>query len=72
MWHAWEIRNACKILVGNPEGKRRFIRRRRKCEYNIRTGLRGIGWEGVHGVHLAQDTEQWRALVNTAINLGVS
>jgi hypothetical protein len=36
---------------------------------NIRLDLRGIGWEGVDGMHLAQEREQWRALVDTAMNL---
>jgi hypothetical protein len=31
--------------------------------------LREIGWEGVH---LAQDMDQWQAVVNTVINLKVS
>jgi len=33
--------------------------------------LREPGWEGVDWVHLAQDRDQWRALVNTVINIRV-
>jgi hypothetical protein len=33
--------------------------------------VREIGWEGVDWIHLAQDKDQWRALVNTVINVGV-
>jgi hypothetical protein len=33
---------------------------------------RGVGWKDVDWMHLAQDWDQWRALVNTAINLGSS
>jgi hypothetical protein len=33
--------------------------------------LREIGWDGVDWVDLAQDRDQWRALVNTAKNLRV-
>jgi hypothetical protein len=44
---------------------------RRKCEDNIRTDGSEIGWEGVDWIHLAQESDQWRALVNTAMNLWV-
>jgi hypothetical protein len=33
--------------------------------------LRGIGWSGMDWIDLAQDMDQWRALVNTVINLQV-
>jgi hypothetical protein len=33
--------------------------------------FREIGWGGMHWIHLAQDREQWRALVNTVMNLRV-
>jgi hypothetical protein len=34
--------------------------------------LRKIGWGGIDRIHLAQDKNQWRALVNTVMNLWVS
>jgi hypothetical protein len=34
-------------------------------------GLREIGWEGVEWIHLAQDRDQWWALVNMVMNLQV-
>jgi hypothetical protein len=37
----------------------------------VRTDLREIGWEGVDWMHLAQDRNRWRALVNTVKNLWV-
>jgi hypothetical protein len=37
--------------------------------YNIEIDLRGIGWDGMDWIHLAQDRDQWRALVNTVMNL---
>jgi hypothetical protein len=37
----------------------------------IRMDIREIGWEGVDWMHLAQDREQWRALVYTVLNLRV-
>jgi hypothetical protein len=33
--------------------------------------LREIVWDGMHRIELAQDSDQWRALVNTVMNLRV-
>jgi hypothetical protein len=33
--------------------------------------LREIGWDGVDWIDMAQDRNQWRALVNTVLNLRV-
>jgi hypothetical protein len=38
---------------------------------NIKMDLREIGWDGVNWIDLAQDREQWRALVNTVMNLRI-
>jgi hypothetical protein len=43
----WEKRNACRILVGKPEGKRPLGRRRRRWVNNIKMDLGEIGWGGV-------------------------
>jgi hypothetical protein len=37
---------------------------------NIKMDLKKIGWGGLDWIDLAQDRDQWRALVNTAITLG--
>jgi hypothetical protein len=65
-----EMKNAYKILVGRPEGKRPLGRSRRRWEYD-RMDLRETGWEGVDWIHLAQDRDQWCALVNMVMNLRV-
>jgi hypothetical protein len=39
---------------------------------NIEMDLREIGWEGMDLIDLAQDRDQWRALVNTVIKFQVS
>jgi hypothetical protein len=66
-----ETRNAYRILVGKPEGKRPIGRPRRRWVDNIKMDLGEIGWDGRDWIELAQDMNQWRALVNTAMNLRV-
>jgi hypothetical protein len=67
-----EKRNGYRILVGKPEGKRPLGRPRRRWVDNIKMDLIAIGWEGVDWIDLAQDRDQWRALVNTVLNVRVS
>jgi hypothetical protein len=64
-------KNACRILVGKPEWKRPLGRPRRRRVDNVKMVLREIGWGGVDWINLAYDTDQWRALVNTVMNLRV-
>jgi hypothetical protein len=66
-----EKRNAYRILVGKSEGKRPLGRRRRRWVNNIKMDLREIGWDGMDWIDLAQDRDQWRALVNTVMNFRV-
>jgi hypothetical protein len=68
---AREKRLACRILVGKPEGKRPLRRPRYRWEDDIRMDLREIGWGGMDWIHLAQDRDQGRGLVNTVMNLRV-
>jgi hypothetical protein len=58
-------------LVGKPEGKRPLGRPRRRWVDNIQMDLKEIGWDGVDSIDMAQDRDQWRALVNAALNLRV-
>jgi hypothetical protein len=57
--------------VGNPERKRPLGRPRRRWVGNITIDLREIGWDGTDCIDLAQDRDQWRALVNTVMNLRI-
>jgi hypothetical protein len=66
-----EGRNVYRVLVGKPEGKRPLERPRRRWEYGIKMGLGEIGWGGVEWIHLAQDMDNWRAVVNAVVNLWV-
>jgi hypothetical protein len=66
-----ENRNAYRILLGKPEGKRPLRRPRRRWVDNIKRDLRERGWVGVHWIDMAQDRDQWRGLVNTVLNLRV-
>jgi hypothetical protein len=64
-----ETRTAYKVLVGKPEEKRTLARPRRRWEDNIKRDGREIGFGNVDWIHLAQDRDRWRALVNTVMNL---
>jgi hypothetical protein len=64
-------RNAYRILVGKPEGKRPLGRPRRRWVDNINVDLREIKWDGVDWVNLAEDRDRCRDLVNTVMNLRV-
>jgi hypothetical protein len=54
---------------GKTKEKRPLGCYRRRWEDNIKIYLRQIGWSGMESVHLAQDRNQWQALVNTVTNL---
>jgi hypothetical protein len=60
-----------RTLVGKPEGKRPLGRPRHSLVDNIKIDLRDIGWGGMDRIDLAEDKNQWRALVNTVLNLRV-
>jgi hypothetical protein len=62
------MRNAYRKLVGKPEGKIPLGRPRRRWLDNIKLDLREIRWGVLDWIDLAQDGDQWRALVNTVMN----
>jgi hypothetical protein len=66
-----EKMNACRLLMGNPEGKRPLGRPRIRLVDNIKMDLGANGCGDVVWIGLAQDTDRWRALVNTVMNLWI-
>jgi hypothetical protein len=63
--------NAYRIVVRKPKGKRPLGRLRHRWEDNIKMDLKKIGSCGMDSIDLAQDRDQWRALVNTVMSLQV-
>jgi ribosome biogenesis protein Nip4 len=66
-----EMRGVYNILVGRPEGRRPLERPKSRFEDNIKMDLRETGFGDVNWIHLTQDRDRWRALVNTVMNLRV-
>jgi hypothetical protein len=62
-------RGVYRVLVGKPEGKRSLGRPRPRWEDNIKMDLQEVGMAGMDCIHVAQDRERWRALVNAVKNL---
>jgi hypothetical protein len=71
MLHAWVREEVFTILVGRPEGKRPLKRSRHRWEDNIKMNFREIVIDGANWILLAQDRVQWRAFVDTVMNLRV-
>jgi hypothetical protein len=71
-----EKRNAYRLLVGKPEGRRSLERPRRRWVDNtwiirIRMDLVEVRWSDVDWIGLAQDRDSWRALVKSVLNFRV-
>jgi len=64
-----EVRIVHRVLVGRPDGKRPLRKPRRRRKDNIKMDLRKIGMDGANWIRLAHDRAQWRAFVNTVMNL---
>jgi hypothetical protein len=60
-----------RLLVGKPEGRRLLGRPVYRWVDNIRMDLGEIGWGGMDWIVLAQDMDNWRALVNSMMILRV-
>jgi hypothetical protein len=65
-------KTAYSILAGKPSGKRPLARPRRRWEDNTKMDLRETGWDGMDWIDLAEDRDQWRALVSTVMKLRVA
>jgi hypothetical protein len=66
-----EKRNAYRLLVGKPDGKRPPGRQRSRWVDDIKMDLLEIGWGDVDWIGLAQDRDNWKALVKAVMNLRV-
>jgi hypothetical protein len=66
-----EKRNACKFVVGKPEGKRQLGKPRHRRVDNIGMDLGDVGCGDVNWIGLVQDRVKCRALVNSVMNFWV-
>jgi hypothetical protein len=66
-----EGRGVCRFLVGRPVGRRPLGRPRHRWKDNIKLDLRETGIDGANWIRLTQDRVQWRAFVNSVMNLRV-
>jgi hypothetical protein len=66
-----EERKVYRVLVGKPKGRRPLGRPRRRWEDGVGMDLREIGLGGVDWIRLAQDRNQWRAVMSAVMNLRV-
>ena len=64
-----QSRNAYRVLVGEPEGKRSSGRPRRRWEDNIKIYLKEVGCNPGEWIDLAEDRDQWQAYVRAVMNL---
>jgi hypothetical protein len=70
--HIKEMRNGCRIFLGNPEGKRLLRRHGHRWKDNIKINLRKIGRRGVDLICLTLTRGCWWAVTNMVVNLRVS
>jgi hypothetical protein len=60
-----------KGFGGKASGKETTWKTRHRWEDGIRMDLKQIGYGSVEWIHLAQDRDRWRAVVNMVMNLWV-
>jgi hypothetical protein len=66
-----EKRNAYRILMAKPDGRRPLGRPRRRWVDSIKMDLREIVWSGMDWIDEVQDRDHCQALENTVMNLRV-
>jgi hypothetical protein len=66
-----EKRNAYRLMVVKPEGKRPLGRPRRRWVDNIRMDFVEVEWSDVDWIGVAKDRNRWRAVANSVLNLRV-
>jgi hypothetical protein len=66
-----KTRDAYRVLLGKPDGKRPLGRPRHRWDDNIKMDLQEVEGGGMDWIKLAQDRDRWRALVNVVMNLRV-
>jgi hypothetical protein len=69
--HLGKKGNADSVLERKPGENRSLWIPRHKWDNNFKTDLKGIWWEGTNYIHLAEDREKWRSLVNMVMGLWV-
>jgi hypothetical protein len=67
----WGEEECIQDICGKPERRRPLGRPRRVWVNNIKMHLREVGWDDMDLIDLAQDMDQWRALMNTVMNFRV-
>ena len=67
----YQSRNAYRVLVGKPEGKRPSGSPRRRWEDNIKMDLREVGCDPGEWIGFAEGRNQWRAYIRAVMNLRV-
>jgi ribonucleotide reductase beta subunit family protein with ferritin-like domain len=65
------MRNAYKILIRKPEEKRQLKRLKYRWKDNIEMDLKEIRWKSLDLIDLAEDRDQWQALVSTGMDVWV-
>ena len=63
-----QSRNADRVSVGKPEGKRPLGRPRRSWEDNINNDLREMGFDTEECIDFAEDRDKWRAYIRAVMD----